>query len=130
MRVKTNSYISLIIPNSFPLVVLDEAHSIKNKSTRTARSCCEIRAKRKWCLSGTPIQNSLDDLYSLFKFLDYAPYCFLDVWKGIVRGIDYDSESGFSRLRVSSLLFRLSFGFIYKTGLALLLTIFCFSRHS
>ncbi|XAR59134.1 DNA helicase [Bertholletia excelsa] len=55
-------------------VVLDEAQSIKNRRTQVARACWELRAKRRWCLSGTPIQNAVDDLYSYFRFLRYEPY--------------------------------------------------------
>ncbi|XP_038712554.1 helicase-like transcription factor CHR28 isoform X2 [Tripterygium wilfordii] len=55
-------------------VVLDEAQSIKNHRTQVARACWGLRAKRRWCLSGTPIQNSIDDLYSYFRFLRYEPY--------------------------------------------------------
>ncbi|KAI4342969.1 hypothetical protein MLD38_027526 [Melastoma candidum] len=55
-------------------VVLDEAQSIKNHKTQVARACWGLRAKRRWCLSGTPIQNAIDDLYSYFRFLRYEPY--------------------------------------------------------
>ncbi|CAK9136641.1 unnamed protein product [Ilex paraguariensis] len=55
-------------------VVLDEAQSIKNHRTQVARACWGLRAKRRWCLSGTPIQNAVDDLYSYFRFLRYDPY--------------------------------------------------------
>ncbi|KAL2931938.1 Helicase-like transcription factor CHR28 [Bienertia sinuspersici] len=55
-------------------VVLDEAQSIKNHRTRVAQACWGLRAKRRWCLSGTPIQNAVDDLYSYFRFLKYDPY--------------------------------------------------------
>ncbi|XP_010533886.1 PREDICTED: helicase-like transcription factor CHR28 isoform X2 [Tarenaya hassleriana] len=55
-------------------VVLDEAQSIKNRKTQVARACWGLRAKRRWCLSGTPIQNAIDDLYSYFRFLKYDPY--------------------------------------------------------
>lgn len=55
-------------------VVLDEAQTIKNHRTQVARACCGLRAKRRWCLSGTPIQNSIDELYSYFRFLRYDPY--------------------------------------------------------
>jgi SNF2 family DNA or RNA helicase len=55
-------------------VVLDEAQSIKNHKTQVARACWGLRAKRRWCLSGTPIQNAVDDLYSYFRFLRYDPY--------------------------------------------------------
>ncbi|XP_019091967.1 PREDICTED: helicase-like transcription factor CHR28 isoform X2 [Camelina sativa] len=55
-------------------VVLDEVQSIKNHKTHAARACSGLHAKRRWCLSGTPIQNSIDDLYSYFRFLKYDPY--------------------------------------------------------
>ncbi|KAM3190501.1 hypothetical protein ACQJBY_068533 [Aegilops geniculata] len=55
-------------------VVLDEAQTIKNFRTQVAKGCCGLRAKRRWCLSGTPIQNSIDELYSYFRFLKYDPY--------------------------------------------------------
>ncbi|GAA0176295.1 hypothetical protein LIER_29308 [Lithospermum erythrorhizon] len=55
-------------------VVLDEAQSIKNHRTQVARACWGLRAKRRWCLSGTPIQNSVDDLYSYFRFLRVEAY--------------------------------------------------------
>lgn len=50
-------------------VILDEAHTIKSRSTRAARACYAIRAKRRWCLTGTPIVNRLEDLYSLLHFI-------------------------------------------------------------
>ncbi|KAG0557123.1 hypothetical protein KC19_11G104000 [Ceratodon purpureus] len=59
-------------------VVLDEAQSIKNHRTQVARAAWGLRAKRRWCLSGTPIQNSIDDLFSYFRFLRYCPW---DVYK-------------------------------------------------
>ncbi|XP_057764545.1 helicase-like transcription factor CHR28 isoform X2 [Salvia miltiorrhiza] len=55
-------------------VVLDEAQTIKNHRTQVARACWGLRAKRRWCLSGTPIQNAIDDLYSYFRFLRHEPY--------------------------------------------------------
>ncbi|GAB2301162.1 hypothetical protein Dimus_035195 [Dionaea muscipula] len=55
-------------------VVLDEAQSIKNHKTRVAQACWGLRSKRRWCLSGTPLQNAVDDLYSYFRFLRYDPY--------------------------------------------------------
>ncbi|XP_062195182.1 helicase-like transcription factor CHR28 [Phragmites australis] len=55
-------------------VVLDEAQTIKNFRTQVAKACCGLRAKKRWCLSGTPIQNAIDELYSYFRFLKYDPY--------------------------------------------------------
>ncbi|CAN7111996.1 unnamed protein product [Brassica rapa subsp. narinosa] len=65
-------------------VVLDEAQTIKNHRIQVARACRILRAKRRWCLSGAPIQNTVDDLYSYFRFLRYNPY---DVYKSFYLGI-------------------------------------------
>jgi hypothetical protein len=48
-------------------VVLDEAQSIKNSRTLAAAACWALVARHRWCLSGTPIQNSVEDVYSYFK---------------------------------------------------------------
>lgn len=50
-------------------VVLDEAQAIKCHSSRTSIACRNLRATYRWALSGTPILNSLTELYPYFKFL-------------------------------------------------------------
>ncbi|KAK1416357.1 hypothetical protein QVD17_32148 [Tagetes erecta] len=55
-------------------VILDEAQTIKNSRTQMSKSCCGLRAKKRWCLSGTPIQNNIDELFSYFRFLKCDPY--------------------------------------------------------
>lgn len=55
-------------------IVLDEAHEIKNGDSLVAKACWELEAERRWCLSGTPVQNKFDDLYSYLRFLRYRPY--------------------------------------------------------
>ncbi|KAJ6846832.1 helicase-like transcription factor CHR28 isoform X2 [Iris pallida] len=81
-------------------VVLDEAQSIKNHRTQVARACWGLRAKRRWCLSGTPIQNAIDDLYSYFRFLrfeqleKYHSFC-----SSIKVPINKDPPNGYKRLR-------------------------------
>lgn len=52
------------------MVVLDEAQNIKNASSQVAKAAYELRADFRLSLSGTPIENSLDDLWSHFRFLN------------------------------------------------------------
>lgn len=54
---------------AFEYCILDEAQHIKNRTTRNARSVKMIQAKHRLILTGTPIENSLDELWSLFDFL-------------------------------------------------------------
>ncbi|KAF8062181.1 SNF2 family DNA-dependent ATPase [Lyophyllum atratum] len=54
-------------------IVLDEAHNIKNEKTKGAIACCELNGKFRWCLTGTPMQNNVVELYSLIKFLRIKP---------------------------------------------------------
>ncbi len=49
-------------------VVLDEAHYIKNSSGQSHRSICEIPAKHRLALTGTPIENNIGELWSIFHF--------------------------------------------------------------
>lgn len=53
----------------FNTVILDEAQNIKNPNTITARSVRRLNARMRLCLSGTPIENNLFELWSLFEFL-------------------------------------------------------------
>lgn len=53
----------------FKYVILDEAQHIKNRGTRNAKSVKAVNAEHRLILSGTPIENALEELWSLFDFL-------------------------------------------------------------
>ncbi|TFL01722.1 SNF2 family N-terminal domain-containing protein [Pterulicium gracile] len=57
-------------------IILDEAHNIKERATNTAKACFELKSDVKWCLSGTPLQNRVGELYSLVRFLGGDPFSF------------------------------------------------------
>ncbi|XP_021750620.1 helicase-like transcription factor CHR28 isoform X1 [Chenopodium quinoa] len=81
-------------------VVLDEAQTIKNHRTLAARACCGLRAKRRWCLSGTPIQNSIDEMYSYFKFLRHEIYSnYKEFYEKIKNPISRDPNIGYKKLQ-------------------------------
>jgi superfamily II DNA or RNA helicase len=52
----------------FYLLVLDEAQAIKNRRSQAHRSVCAIDAELRVCLTGTPIENGIDELVALFEF--------------------------------------------------------------
>ncbi|KAI1076545.1 SNF2 family N-terminal domain-containing protein [Whalleya microplaca] len=55
-------------------VVLDEAHWIRNTSSQQFKVARNLTALKRWCVTGTPIQNSLQDLRSLLDFLRFRPF--------------------------------------------------------
>ena len=65
-------------------VILDEAHTIKNRQSKTAKACYEIEAKHRWVLTGTPIVNRLEDLFSLVRFLKVEPWSNFSFWKTFI----------------------------------------------
>ncbi|KAK3984615.1 SNF2 family N-terminal domain-containing protein [Cladorrhinum sp. PSN332] len=55
-------------------VVLDEAHWIRNSTSKQFRAASTLATQRRWCITGTPIQNKLDDLAALALFLRLPPF--------------------------------------------------------
>ena len=81
-------------------IILDEAHTIKNKSTKGAQAACALRARYRWALTGTPVQNNLDELQSLIKFLRIEPFDDIAVWK---QKIDLPMKQGREALALQRL---------------------------
>jgi superfamily II DNA or RNA helicase len=54
---------------SWHIVVLDEAQAIKSPDAKATRAVCQLQVRQPICLSGTPIENNLDELWSQFAFL-------------------------------------------------------------
>ncbi|RDW63029.1 DEAD/DEAH box helicase [Aspergillus mulundensis] len=65
-------------------IILDEAHLIKNRRSKTARACYDLKATHRWVLTGTPIVNRLEDLFSLVRFLKVEPWNNFSFWKTFI----------------------------------------------
>jgi superfamily II DNA or RNA helicase len=55
--------------HEYHYVILDEAQYIKNPASKMAQAACALRARHRLCLTGTPLENHLGELWSLFHFL-------------------------------------------------------------
>jgi superfamily II DNA or RNA helicase len=64
------SDIEKIAHTQFHALILDESQAIKNLRTQTAQAALALKAKFRLALSGTPIENNLGELYTLFRFLN------------------------------------------------------------
>ncbi|MFN8576796.1 MAG: DEAD/DEAH box helicase [Candidatus Sericytochromatia bacterium] len=63
---------------NFHYIILDESQNIKNAETQTAKAVMLLNGKHRLALSGTPIENNLGELYSLFRFLNPAMFGSMD----------------------------------------------------
>ncbi|KAK9290755.1 hypothetical protein L1049_008931 [Liquidambar formosana] len=82
-------------------VILDEAHVIKNVNAQQSQAVTNLKAKRRWVVTGTPIQNGTFDLFSLMAFLHFEPFSIKSYWQSLVnRPLAQGKEKGLSRLQV------------------------------
>ena len=84
-------FVSISRPSTSPLftmrwfrAVLDEAHIIRNRLTEQSKACFLLQAERRWTLTGTPIQNKLDDVFPLLHFLREDPWSDLGWWRRVI----------------------------------------------
>lgn len=63
------TYAELLIPTDWECAILDEGHKIRNPNTSITIYCKELRTHNRVILSGTPMQNNLTELWSLFDFV-------------------------------------------------------------
>jgi SNF2 family DNA or RNA helicase len=55
-------------------IVLDEAHSIRTQTSQMFKAAYNLNAQRRWAVTGTPVQNKLEDMHALIKFLRVMPF--------------------------------------------------------
>ena len=65
---------SPLVETKWLRICLDEGHIIKNYRAKTAKAVANLDTERKWIISGTPIQNNLNELWSLLAYLGVEPY--------------------------------------------------------
>lgn len=85
--------IDFYLEHHFDYMILDEAQAIKNHSTRTAKAVKKIRAWNRFALSGTPIENRLDELWSIFDAVLPGLFPSLEAF----RQIDHERIASISR---------------------------------
>lgn len=58
----------------FYRAILDEAHNVKDRQSNTSKAVNALNTEKRWCLTGTPLQNRIGEMYSLIRFLNIEPF--------------------------------------------------------
>ncbi|KAJ8771167.1 hypothetical protein K2173_023492 [Erythroxylum novogranatense] len=66
-------------------ICLDEAQMVETNSAAATEMALRLSAKYRWCITGTPIQRKLDDLYGLLRFLKASPFDVSRWWIDVIR---------------------------------------------
>lgn len=61
-------------------IFMDEAHVIKNKNSLQSLAAWKLKGERRWCITGTPVQNTIDDVFPLLRFIGVKPYGNYEWW--------------------------------------------------
>ncbi|HEY5525587.1 MAG TPA: DEAD/DEAH box helicase [Clostridium sp.] len=83
---------------NWDLLILDEAQAIKNPGTKQTKTIKQINAKTRIAMTGTPIENKLSDLWSLFDFLDAGLLGNAKEFTAFTKGIS-ENNSDYTKLR-------------------------------
>lgn len=95
------NYVSPLQQIEWFRIVLDEAHYIKDSSTMMSKAASELAAERRLCLTGTPIQNKIEDLYALLRFLHLEPFDERETWNTFIgTPIKHQLNVGFARIQI------------------------------
>ena len=81
------------------LLVLDEAHAIKNPAARQSKAVKNLNARSRIALTGTPVENRLSDLWSLFDFLNPGLLGSATRFKGFVKSLSERETDQYAPLR-------------------------------
>ncbi|KAL6530383.1 hypothetical protein OROHE_014736 [Orobanche hederae] len=65
-------------------ICLDEAQMVEGNAAAATELAMRLHAKHRWCITGTPIQRKLDDLYGLLRFLQSSPFNVLRWWTDVI----------------------------------------------
>ncbi|KAI1460050.1 SNF2 family N-terminal domain-containing protein [Annulohypoxylon moriforme] len=86
-------------------VILDEAHHIRNRSRKAFQSVCALKTRYRWCLTGTPIHNSLDDYGALLSFIQVHPFKQKSAFKSlIIQHVEDKNNNTFGIERLQALI--------------------------
>ncbi len=88
-----------LINQKWRLVILDEAQAVKNHSTRQTRAVKKLPARGRIALTGTPIENRLGDLWSLFDFLNPGLLGNVKEFQRFINNVESSSQRSFRPLR-------------------------------
>ncbi|NWQ80691.1 HLTF factor, partial [Columbina picui] len=81
-------------------IVLDEGHTIRNPNAQQTKAALSLEGHRRWVITGTPIQNSVKDLWSLISFLKLKPFTDQEWWhRTIQRPVMMGTPGGLGRLQ-------------------------------